>query len=330
LEWLDRQTIDVRKCSTGLSVGLAGIAWGLLECGRQERALKVLSAAMRRSSDGDAHDLFTGRAGLGLTLLRAFRDTGDERYLQAALDVGEALDRVKERAPIGVFWRTPLDTAVQHGLGHGAAGIALFLAYLAAATRQERWLDLGRQGLDFELSRSVVNKDGGRSWQRSDQETNILLPYWRHGSAGIGAVLVRYAVLTREPAFTAHLEEIALDTRRKYAVFPGYHAGLSGIGQFWLDWWLLLGHTEAKRGADMIAAGLGLFTIERPGGIAFPGDGLTRLSCDLATGSAGVALFLDRLERRSEAPLFLDEWLLTEASEHRQPLGAGGVSAHAH
>ena len=56
-----------------------------------------------------------------------------------------------------------------------------------------------------------------------------------------------------------------------------------------------------------------LFAIERPTGIAFPGENLLRISTDFATGSAGIGLFLDRLVKQgSEFNFHPDRFLLPE------------------
>ena len=54
-------------------------------------------------------------------------------------------------------------------------------------------------------------------------------------------------------------------------------------------------------------------------GIAFPGDSLSRLSCDYGTGSAGVALFLNRLLGRQKSDFMLDP-LLTMRNNSREQL----------
>jgi hypothetical protein len=47
------------------------------------------------------------------------------------------------------------------------------------------------------------------------------------------------------------------------------------------------------------------FRVERQG-IAFPGDMLSRLSCDYGSGSAGIVLFLNRLQGQRGSDFMLD------------------------
>jgi hypothetical protein len=51
-------------------------------------------------------------------------------------------------------------------------------------------------------------------------------------------------------------------------------------------------NTRCSEALQRLIAGILLFKVEKPNGISFPGYELYRLSCDFATGSAGIALFL--------------------------------------
>jgi hypothetical protein len=63
-----------------------------------------------------------------------------------------------------------------------------------------------------------------------------------------------------------------------------------------------------------------MFRVERRG-IAFPGDSLSRLSCDYGTGSAGIALFLNRLLGRQKSDFMLDPlFTISNKSQEQLPL----------
>jgi hypothetical protein len=111
------------------------------------------------------------------------------------------------------------------------------------------------------------------------------------------------------------LDRIFLDTNRKYAIFPCRFKGLAGLGEFLLDAYAFTGERRFLQGAYRVASGISLFRVERPAGVAFPGEMLRRISCDFATGSAGVAHFLHRLTHRElPAAFMLDEHFLTGAA----------------
>ena len=85
--------------------------------------------------------------------------------------------------------------------------------------------------------------------------------------------------------------------------------GLSGLGQFMLDLRDLFGDTRCEEAARKMADTIRLFEVPRAHGTAIPGEGLMRISCDWATGGAGVGLFLHRLQAGADAPFMVDELL---------------------
>ena len=160
--------------------------------------------------------------------------------------------------------------------------------------------------MEFDLSFAVNTADGGLSWRQATRGTSPLFPYWRFGSAGIGIVTARFQRLIGSQRYQSVLEKIYIDTDRKYAVFPGQFAGLAGLGEFLLDMHELSGERRFMDSAIKVAEGIMHFRVER-NGAAFPGELLSRLSCDYGTGSAGVALFLNRLIGRHGNNFMLDE-----------------------
>jgi hypothetical protein len=123
--------------------------------------------------------------------------------------------------------------------------------------------------------------------------------------------LLRYRqVLGASSEDAGFLPDLFIDADRKYTIFPGRFFGLAGLGEFHLDLAELGDNRErALTAARRALAGILLFKIERPGGLAFPGDSLARISCDFGTGSAGIALFLHRLLNGGGPAFMLDELL---------------------
>jgi lantibiotic modifying enzyme len=202
------------------------------------------------------------------------------------------------------------------GLAHGASGVALFLLYLYLATGDSGFLEAGQEALEFDLSFAVETRDRGLSWAQTADSTSPLYPYWQFGGAGIGRVALRFYRLLKNEPLRAILERIFVESDRKYAVFPGQFMGLSGLGEFLLDLYDFLNESRFVRGAEKVARGIMLFRVER-NGIAFPGDHLARLSCDYGTGSAGVALFLNRLMGRQYCNFMLDSLFKSHAVNPR-------------
>jgi tRNA A-37 threonylcarbamoyl transferase component Bud32 len=305
LAWIDAHGIDPAAYAPGLTVGMAGIAWALLELEREERALNVLAQAQRHARLAESCDLGVGLAGWGMTCLRFFRATGDEAHLARARDAGAAILERAEADDAGRRFWTASD-GVHIGLLHGQSGIALFLLRLGQATGEERLVAAGRSALEFDLAQAQATPDGGSTFTYRTNYPYVLLPYWAYGSAGIGAVLVRYLGDTGADELRGALDAIVLDAERKYTVLSGKQYGLAGIGGFNLDAYAVTGEERFLRAARRAFDGIALHAVERDGGVAFSGDFQGKISCDYATGSAGVAVFLDRLLTGRDAELMLD------------------------
>lgn len=85
--------------------------------------------------------------------------------------------------------------------------------------------------------------------------------------------------------------------------------GLAGLGEFLIDAYVLTKDVKHLNSAHSVASGLKRFEIRSEKGVAFPGDGLARISCDYATGISGIIMFLDRLVSGRPADFMLDELL---------------------
>ncbi|MGC2698351.1 MAG: class III lanthionine synthetase LanKC [Candidatus Angelobacter sp.] len=304
IDWILQRKVNATEYAPSLFTGMSGIAWSLLEIGLRRPAEEIFQSTFTHRLVHKSADLFHGMAGWGMTALRFFRATGNELYLDRAKEAGNRLLESCIKSDRGYSWATSEECPV--GLAHGSSGISLFLLYLYLATKNECYLTAGFQGLDFDLAAAVPTKDGGLSWGESMDSPSPLYPYWRFGSAGIGIATVRFQRLTGSTRYQSILEQIFIDTDRKYAVLPGLFTGLTGLGEFLLDMHDLTGEQRFLKSANRISEGIMHFRVER-NGAAFPGEMLCRLSCDYGTGSAGIALFLNRLAGKQKNDFMLDE-----------------------
>jgi type 2 lantibiotic biosynthesis protein LanM len=138
-------------------------------------------------------DALGGSAGAILGLLRLHRDTQAPDVLARAIRCGEHLLRQERAGPEG------LRSWVGHGLGpnalngmsHGAAGFALALASLAAATGRDDFQQAASEALAFENSTYDADR---RNWpDRRHADEPGWACRWCHGAPGIG--LARAALL---------------------------------------------------------------------------------------------------------------------------------------
>lgn len=193
------------------------------------------------------------------------------------------------------------------GYAFGGSGIALFLLYLSRAARDERAFALGRSALGHDLAHAIRNGEefeGFPALVPHASEAGRIVPrcYWDSGSAGVLTTLIRYLAVRPDDVLQRWLAPLVDNVRHKYAVFPQLFHGLSGMGNVLLDVWEFTGDPQYREAAWTVAEGVLLFRIDRPEGAGFPGEQAVRESADLATGTAGVALFLDRLIRSDTVP----------------------------
>jgi tRNA A-37 threonylcarbamoyl transferase component Bud32 len=306
VDWLENAPIAQNAIPPGLSLGSAGIAWALLELGRHERARATLTAARAHPLITRSAGLALGAAGWGLANLRFFLEYGDAPFLAEAVAAGDHLLSAAVRDDDGLHWEQ--NGITPYGLHHGASGVASFLVYLARATERCDFLQASFDAMRFDLSRGETTRDGSMSWPYGTDFTNIWLPYLAYGSAGVGAALLRVLYLGGFEELRPWLDPIFADTDRKFSVTRGIYNGMAGIGSFQLDAYRFTGEERYVRAARNLADTIMMYALPRPEGLALPGDTLTRITCDFATGSAGVISFFDRLQRGGPAPYFLDEF----------------------
>lgn len=326
VEWIRRRLADgtVQDMTAGLYVGLSGVAWGLYEIGLIEEAMTLIDESHRRlESIAECPDLFYGVAGWGMANLKFHLRTGEQRFLDRAVDAGNRLVRARVVTDGGWAWSS--FGQIGCSLGHGAAGVSLFLLYLYLATGDTAFRDAVWNGVRFIVSKARVTPDGGRSWLVYEEHVTHT-PYHRWGSAGIGAVLLRYRAVHDDPVVEETLKHVVVDCDRKYAVFPGRFFGLSGIGDFAVDMMQFGYQTpRARRICRKVLDGVMLFAIEKRDGLAFPGEGGSRISCDFGTGGAGIATFMHRF-LDDAGPAFMVDELIASAGDRKNGMAGSRLA----
>lgn len=306
-----------RPRGVSLMSGDAGIAWVLFDIGETERARTLLRPGLDESGIRRSPGLHEGLAGWGLARIKAWRETADGEFLQAARKAGEELLFAAITEPNETM-RWPDGDRQPVGLALGAAGIALFLLHLHVATGEPQFLAAATAGLAFDLAQKRSNGEGTTTWPMYAGPF-AMTPYLRHGTAGILAVSARFLAVTGETRYRDVLLASEADLLRSHSISPGLFDGLAGIGETLLD---LVQFVPERAGfyrdaALRVAHGIEPFLIQREDGLAVPGTELLRISCDLATGGVGVASFFDRLHRDAPAAFMLDDHLPTPIRQSR-------------
>ncbi|MBM9508897.1 class III lanthionine synthetase LanKC [Actinacidiphila acididurans] len=301
LAWALSRSTAHAAMPPGLYYGSAGVAWALSAMGHRDQAVNVLRGAAGHPLQYTEPGVLTGAAGHGMACLRLWRDSGLPEFLDRARETGEHLAATARWEDGRAYWP---DSAgeVPVGYGNGASGVAMFLLALHAATGDGSTLALGRAALDFDLSCVVYSPSGLAQFPsyRPGDIPAVRRSYWDEGTAGVLTTLLRYWHVTGDDLLRKQVDRLLPDARHKYTAFPQLFHGISGIGNALLDAYEFLGDPELLGDAERAAEAVLCSAVRRPEGIVFPGEQTLRESCDLATGSAGVALFLDRV--RHAAP----------------------------
>ncbi len=309
--FLDRtERIDPTEFAPGLLSGLAGIGWVLLELGEMEAALKLIQYANDHPLLDNDYTFYYGICGVGMTNLKFYLSTGDEKFLDLAVRLYQKLIGKAVEDKGKMYWRNDFSSDTPFiGLGSGQSGVALFLLRLYQILGDKELLRKGESALQFDLAQGEYIERGVMSF-RHDQ---TLEPYVEVGSAGIAKVLLRYGWIDQ-------VRPILNDLYRKYSVLPGYLFGISGAIDTFIDAYLFTKQTiylsKLKRPLEGLRI-VHLFepksmtnlipTDEIPDGMAVSGEGLLRISCDFGTGCAGVLRVLHRVIHMDDADFMLDE-----------------------
>ncbi len=320
ISWMLAHDISKDKYPPGLYLGLSGIAWVFWKLGLQKLALQLMKTAADHPLLWELPDIYYGAAGFGLTCLYFYRETQDEYWLEQAIKVGDWLIDTKVESDEGYYWRDT-DSNVWCGYARGQSGIALYLLYLNLASGVHRFKNVGKKALSYDLGQVQDTADGlkiprASTDSKSSPHKDINPPYWSDGTAGICTALVRYWFVFREDAHKDILEGLMPDASRDLTAFPTLFTGLAGLGNLQLDVSDFTGDTRYISEAIRIAEGILRFQIEKPDGIAFPGEQLLRISTDFGSGSSGIALFLSRLANQEKGSknfnFLLDDLLCLE------------------
>jgi len=291
-QWIQERPLSLEAYPPGLFVGLSGIAWVLQELRLQDQARRAIDLAFQSPLLFDGPDLFYGAAGTGLASLYFFRRTGEGRFLAKARELGDSLISKAASEDNGCYW-TNVDGIAYLGYAHGGSGIALFLLYLHLATGDPKYLPYATAGLEYEISHASIGPDQ-MAWGRVKGDSQES-PYWRLGTSGVGSALIRFHAILGDSRYKELAEKAASSVAGKYTVLPSQFMGLSGIGEFLIDMYYFTGERKYLGEAFKRAEGVFLFQIQRPEGIAFPGEELLKICTDYGTGSAGIGMFLLRL-----------------------------------
>lgn len=265
----------------GLYTGQAGIALALADQGRHDTARRAASEALTEALGRRRLDLHAGQAGIILAAIEVAQAAGDEHLLGDALAANERLQL--DARPGSTSW---VDLTQRRGLAHGPTGLALVDVAAHLATGERRHLERAASVLREELDACITTPSGELDVR--DTLNHRALPYLEWGSGGIWGVaqvverLLGHRIVTADEV--SGLVRACSSDLYIYGTLAHGRAGLLAV---------LASSGEAPAGEVERQTRLTLERLYlREGMLLTPGDGTMRLSSDLCTGAAGVALAL--------------------------------------
>jgi type 2 lantibiotic biosynthesis protein LanM len=221
---LGRNGFKVRPPAPGGYIGLGSQIWAWLtlarwgmDGGRGLDDARTLAESLEDAAAADdTGDLLIGSAGAIVPLLQLAAHTGESRWRELAMRLG---DRVCERASIEdgkARWPSSQWPKGLGGFAHGSTGIGWALSRLAKATGQARYGDMAESAFAFERSLFSVEEQNWRDMRM--EEIDIVASAWCHGAVGIGI---------------AHLDldpELRLPRTREIAIAAAAAACKNGMG----------------------------------------------------------------------------------------------------
>ena len=214
----------------GLYTGIAGVGWELLELKRvtndqyfTRQANACMQELKRRASDDpensrlvDSTDVISGYAGIGLFLLKLYRETEENDALELAVALGDRMiaDGMKSKSNGKnlLHWKiNDRSTREYPNYSHGTAGNADFLVRLhmaCAATEataqirdRDRFLAAAESGARYLRSIARIENNTCRIFHNSENGRELYYFGWCHGPAGTGRTFWHLFEATGDEAY---------------------------------------------------------------------------------------------------------------------------------
>ena len=275
IDWLVGSLDDADAVGgQGLFDGYIGVALALMKCQRVDEGLAVVKAKLLDKELPMNDNFAIGKAGLAYVAQYIFELTGDRKIKTFYDNLLSTLVAAAEEGQSHIL-------TGEKGIFSGFSGIAITFLDAFERSGGNSLLTLAKKLIKRDLESGVINADGTFHLVTNGKK----LPYLHRGSSGVAIAISRYLEFEQD----AGLESILAATQRTFSIpfvlqaglFEG-RAGLLHAAQ------CCNYRFEQAHQIDR----LNLYSVTLDSGLAFAGRGLQRVSDDLITGSAGVALAL--------------------------------------
>lgn len=278
----------------GLFDGLSGTIWLLIKFGRIEDAKKMVDEYFEKIvNNSKSYNLYNGLSGSLLLLIDCIQykilDKGQMKILREILNCfcRQYIENPKRFIQIGkgsVISNNPYE---QHGgilYGHGGVGWLFGKAYKTFG--EEHYKQALNLCIENELMAYSEDSNGAMEYNQGYR----LLPYLSMGSSGMLQLFSRYKDIIYS-SILEYLPNLRKAVEVQHCVFPGLFNGWSGL--------VVSQHVESRKSEvlNQFCKNIQRYLISIESGICIAGDAGLRITTDIASGSAGILLAIDMLER---------------------------------
>ena len=220
------------------------------------RVLEAVAAGASPAGGGvhwhDLTEILWGTAGVGCLMLTLGEEYLGPAGLELAVRAGDWLLGQAEQAPPGIRWslgrgyeaRRPGAGRRFPNFAHGTAGIGFFLARLAQATGEPRFLDASLAGTEWIMTTVRTDDDTCAAYHHDPGGTHLFTLGWCHGPPGLGWLFRQLELTTGAADWRGWVRRAAradltsgIPDRRE----PGFWdnvarcCGSAGVAEFFLD-----------------------------------------------------------------------------------------------
>lgn len=222
----DHLNVMMAQLEVGGGFGSASIVYALSKIAELLGEEKLLQDATKAAyayneelaAKDKKYDILLGSAGAVLSLLKLYELTGDAQILAKAVIFGEHLLQSRVEGHTGYrAWGSPGHYLLT-GISHGAAGIAYALIKLHKFSGDARFLDAGLEGIRYERSVFVTEKNNWPDYRgQYDPKNPRVWNSWCNGAPGIGLARVGVYKLRPDDQILNEIK-IALETTKKFSI----------------------------------------------------------------------------------------------------------------
>lgn len=277
----------------GLLNGFAGTCWLLSQLGYTNLSQDFINVEFPKMiQNSQSQNLYDGLTGILLTGLYFFnrRELSDKnsklllnKLQNFALDYHTSANHLFITKDIDQLTNHP--TKQRIGLFYGHAGLGWLFSEAYKLTKDKLFLNCFNLAIGRELINYVSNNNGSLQCQQGHRT----LPYLATGSAGLGILIARNKQYVSEINL-AKLKSLYYALETNFSVFPGLYNGLTGlkISQMYINKHLHLGQSQIIK--ESFVNGIQPHFIKYKNGLTVAGDNGTKITMDVFSGFAGVAL----------------------------------------